>query len=110
MMPNQKTHDMEVLGRCGAAKFFKAATVLQTTYPADGSVALIANPGTEDQQVYTVCLAANPAPMREGHVYLKDWGGNEGVPEALVAAGLVELTGMTWPTGYVEAKEARLLA
>lgn len=100
---------LEVLGRCGPTVFFKAATVLKTTYPADGSIALISNPGTEDQQVYTVCLAADPAPLKPNHVYLKDWSENEGVPEALEAAGLVELTGAHWPTGLVAAKEARLL-
>ena len=103
-------HNLEVLGVCGPTVFFKTATVLKTTYPADGSTALIANPGTEDMQVYTVCLAHDPAPIKKGYVYLKDWSENEGVPEALVDAGLVELTGAHWPTGFCSAKEARLLA
>ena len=100
---------LEVLGICGPAKFFKTAAVRITTYPADGAIALIANPGTEDQQTYTVCLVDSNAPIKPGHVWLKGWGANEGAPEALVDAGLVKLTGNKWPTGYVEAQEAELL-
>lgn len=99
----------KILGECGPAKYFKAATVMMTHYPHDGSIALVANGGAPDQQVYTVCLWEPPAPIREGHVWLRNWGGAEGAPEALVEAGLVKLTGMTWPTGFVEAQEAELI-
>ncbi len=99
----------EVVGHCGPAKFFKSATVTATRYPADNTICLVANVGTEDQQVYTVCLAHDPAPTGKGIVWLKDWSENKGVPEALVEAGLVELTGAHWPTGHVYAKEAKLL-
>jgi len=101
--------ELKILGRCGGAKYFKPATVLMTVYPHDDSTALISSPGTPDQQTYTVCLWEPPAPLREGHVWLKGWSENQGVPEALEAAGLVELTGETWPTGFVEAQEAKLL-
>lgn len=83
--------------------------MLITEYPHDGSTALISSPGTPDQQTYTVCLWEPPAPLRPGHVWLKGWGENEGAPEALEEAGLVELTGETWPTGYVEAQEGKLV-
>ena len=54
----------------------------------------------------TVWVPDEPA---EGCVWLKGWEENEGIPEALVAAGVVRLTGRTCNTGYVEAVEARLL-
>jgi len=54
----------------------------------------------------TVCL---DEPAKEGHVFLKGWSENEGVPEALVKAGVVKLTGRTVQTGYCEVVEARLL-
>ena len=101
--------ELETLGQCGPAKFFKAAKVLISHYPVDGSTALIANLGTPDKQVYTVCLGDNPAPLKSDHVWLKDWGANEGVPEALEKAGLVKLTGLDWPAGSVTAKEAKLI-
>ena len=103
------SNEPRIVGMCGPAKHFKAATVFHSKYPADGSICLVSDVGTENQQVYTVCLAADPAPLIPGNVWLKDWSENEGVPEALVEAGIVELTGVTWPAGYVYAKEARLL-
>lgn len=42
-------------------------------------------------------------------VFLKGWSENEGLPEALVRAGVVELTGREIRTGYCKAVEARLL-
>ena len=103
------SNELQLVGMCGPAEYFKAATVFKTIYPADGTTCLVSGRGTEDQQVYTVCLAHDPAPTGKDIVWLKDWSENEGVPEALVKAGIVELTGAHWPTGYVSAKEARLL-
>ena len=60
----------------------------------------------EPQFTATVALDELPA---EGCVFLKGWSENEGIPEALVKAGVVELTGRTFPTGYCEAIEAKLL-
>ncbi len=60
----------------------------------------------EPQFTATVALDELPA---EGCVFLKGWSENEGIPEALVKAGIVELTGRTVPTGYCEAIEAKML-
>ena len=60
----------------------------------------------EPQFTATVALDETPP---DGHVFLKGWSENEGIPEALVKAGVVELTGRTIPTGYCEAVEAKLL-
>lgn len=99
-----------MIGRCGPARLFKTATVQATRYPYDNSIALVSDPGTENQQVYTVCMGHDPdCPNLEGHVWLKGWAENDGAPEALAEAGLVELTGKTWPTGFVEAQQAKLL-
>ena len=49
------------------------------------------------------------AKLDPDHVLLKGWSENEGIPEALEAVGVVELTGRTVPTGHVHAVEARLL-
>ncbi len=99
------------LGYCGPAVICKGGMVEITKYPADDSIALVVNPGTEDAETYSVCLAGEyPPPIKEGHVWLKGWSENKGVPAALEAAKLIELTGNTWTTGYVEAQEARLIA
>jgi hypothetical protein len=49
------------------------------------------------------------AELADDHVLLKGWSENEGVPEALVKAGIVELTGRQVPTGHCFAEEAKLL-
>ena len=55
----------------------------------------------------TVWLAEPPAP---GCVWIKDWSENSGVLDSLEKLNLVERTGRTHPTGWVEAVEVRLLA
>ena len=48
-------------------------------------------------------------PLGENEIFIKNWSENEGVLEALVKAGIVEDTGQTVPTGFVEANVCRLL-
>jgi len=73
---------------------------------ADGSAALrVVSLHGEPIAVATVCL---DEPARDGHVWLKGWSENEGLPEALEVNGVVKRTGRTYPTGYVEAEEAVL--
>ena len=54
----------------------------------------------------TVAIDEVPPP---GHVFLKNWSENEGIVEALIVAGIVELTGRTVKTGFCEALEAKVL-
>lgn len=54
----------------------------------------------------TVMLDEKPS---EGCIFLKGWSENEGIPECLVKAGIVELTGRKVKTGFCEAIEAKLL-
>ena len=52
----------------------------------------------------------NPTtPIPEGHVAVKTWSENAGIPEALVAARIVEDTGRRIPCGYTSAALCRLL-
>jgi hypothetical protein len=46
--------------------------------------------------------------QEEGHVFLKGWSENEGIPEALEAAGIVKRTGLKLRTGFAEAEDAVL--
>ena len=48
-------------------------------------------------------------PPRKGHVWLKGWSENEGIPQALADAGIVKLTGTHAYTGHASADEACLL-
>lgn len=73
---------------------------------SNGSTAIRASQNGEPMFVATVALDELPP---KGHVFLKGWSENEGVPQALEKAGIVKLTGRKIPTGYVEAEEAELL-
>ncbi len=58
---------------------------------------------------YTATVNLEDYPLPKGEAWLKNWGGQEGTPEALQAAGAVRLTGRTQETGWVEAQHAELL-
>lgn len=73
----------------------------------DGSTA-IQGKSLLGEPIFTATVALDEKP-KEGHVFLKGWSENEGVPDALVKAGIVQLTGRKIPTGYCEALEAKLL-
>lgn len=54
----------------------------------------------EDMTVATVNMPG--IFLRSEEVMIKDWSENEGVLEALQKAGVVEPTGLTYPSGFVE--------
>jgi len=70
--------------------------------PAIQAISLMGEP------MFTATVALDEKPA-EGCVFLKGWSENEGVPDALVKAGIVEFTGRKVKTGYCEAIEAKLL-
>lgn len=75
---------------------------LQVSRYAMGGTALLIQRGYERVATVTVNL-----PPSEGCVWVKTW--SEGIFEEMVARGLLEETGRTMPTGYVAAREARLI-
>ena len=80
-------------------------------YLEDGttSITLMNAQTGEREHVATVCLAGSGSPETpSGHVWLKGWSENEGVPEALAKSGFVELTDVTAPAGFSEALLAKL--
>ncbi len=88
-------------------KYSDERVVLSFEHYGDHSTAIrLVSLDYEPIAVATVALDEKPP---AGHVFLKGWSENEGIPDALVKAGIVELTGRTIPTGYCEAQEAKLL-
>jgi len=87
-------------------KYCKGTVELAFAKYGDGSTAIQAFQGGEPMFVATVALDEQPP---TNHVFLKGWSENEGIPQALEKAGIVQLTGRKIPTGYVEAQEAKLL-
>ena len=89
------------------AKYVNETVLLDFGKYGDGSTAIqVISLDGEPIAKATVCLDIKPP---EGFVFLKGWSENEGIPEALVKAKVVELTGRMIPTGYCEAQEAKLL-
>ncbi len=85
--------------RGGAVKF---------SYYAGGDTALLVVDDQGDTvYVASVNLPGHDTPDRH-HVWLKGWSENEGVPQALEAAGVVTLLPVFQPTGFVTAQLARL--
>ena len=72
----------------------------------NGSIAIQGFSFGEPEFTATVALDEVPP---DNHVFLKGWSENEGLPAALVNAGIVKLTGRTIPTGFCEALEAEML-
>lgn len=73
----------------------------------NGSPAITAT-SLDGEPMFTATVALDEKPA-DGCVFLKGWSENEGIPEALVKAGVVELTGGGVETGYCLAIEAKLL-
>ena len=75
----------------------------------NGTPAIRALSALNGDLVMTLTVAIEGVIPDEGCVLLKDWSENEGVVGCLVKEGIVELTGRQFSTGYVFAKEAKLL-
>ena len=79
-----------------------------STYTNGRIALLLCEPGFRGSELKaTVNIPEEDVP--EGHVLLKGWSENEGLVQALVKAGIVELTGRQVPTGFCVAEEAKLL-
>lgn len=70
------------------------------------AIQILKNGGLECVATVNLWDGVEPNP---GCVFLKGWSENEGLPESMVAAGLVEPTGRVEPTGFVEAGEYRMI-
>jgi hypothetical protein len=97
--------------RVGPATYMQGGYIRFGRY-ASGEIAMeIRDESNESQCVATVSLVPYGGPHPgEYAVGLKGWSENEGVPQALVAAGIVRLTGRRHPAGFAQAEHAELTA
>ncbi len=78
-------------------------------YASSGEHAIVLRTADGEPLATATVALWPPCPMADRtQVWLKDWGGNEGLPEALEAAGVLKLNGITHPTGYALARLADL--
>ena len=79
--------------------------VLQGKYMQNGALALMLEQEGQPLAAVSVNLAEQPA---EGCIWVKNYGENEGVQEAMIAAGVIELTGRSKRAGFIVCDEARI--
>ena len=70
----------------------------------DGSPALfIYDPKTKQRvMMATIVIVEGMWSLEENQVFLKDYSENEGLLEAMRRAGLIEITGMAFTSGFVD--------
>ena len=108
-MQNSPDRDNKLPLRVGAARWTTPGIIRFTRYQSGETAIEILNHDGEQQLVATVALVPYGAPHPgEYGLWLKGWSENEGVPEALVQAGIVTLTGRKHRSSYVEALHAEL--
>jgi hypothetical protein len=100
---------VSIIGKVGPFKYWYGGDVEIGKYLADDSIALRITDNGMPVATATVCLVKSGVPVEAGKVWLKGWGENEGIPEALEKAGIVKLTGKAFTVGYGKALEADLL-
>jgi len=89
------------------SKYTNEDVILTFGLYSNGTTAIMGK-SLNHEPLFTATVALDKKPF-EGCVFLKGWSENEGVPESLVKAGVVELTGRTIDCGYCKAQEAKLL-
>lgn len=75
----------------------------------NGTPAIRALSALDGQLVSILTVSVEGVIPDKGCILLKDWSENEGIADCLVKEGIVELTGRQFSTGFVFAKEAKLL-
>lgn len=102
-------HEPSELVPIGRTTYLPAGFVRFDVYQSNEIAIELLDSTFERMGVATVALihqgAPHPGPFG---VWLKDWSENHGVPEALVVAGLVKLSGEVFPTEHVRARHAEL--
>ena len=63
----------------------------------------------EGEPVATATVNQPDFNLKPNQVLIKDYAENEGIPAALVNAGIIEDTGKTVPVGHARARLCRLL-
>jgi hypothetical protein len=85
----------------GRTKWSKTETDLRAGRYANGSLALYTIDGEGEVALKLTVNLEGVAPVPpEGHVWLKGWSENKGVPQAVETAGIAELTGLRFKVNH----------
>lgn len=91
------------------AKYVKGQAMLRFGQYSNGRIAMSLFDPVTYEPLATATVNLPEEQLAAGHVFLKGWSENEGLPQALEKAGVVKLTGNQVHTGFVAADEAQLL-
>ena len=95
--------------KVGKSTHSNGGTVELAFYHHGGSALIVVDDESLPEYTASVNMIETiPEPLPYDEVWLKTWSENEGVPEALVAAGVVELTGDFAQAGHSTVVKARL--
>jgi len=83
--------------------------VEQRTY-TNGRTALVLVDTKDREEVAIATVNLPEAPLKAGEVFIKDYSENEGMLAALEKAGIVQATGETVRSGFVEVRVAKVLS
>jgi len=95
----------KTLLKVGPATYSKAGTVSIGFYQC-GAVALVIESNSGIEAKATVNMPE--VDLQKDQIILKNWSENTGIPEALVKAGLVEITSEAVSNGFVAAPIATM--
>lgn len=85
----------------------KNCSIVKTKYTNNYNTALgILNDNNELELLLTANLEFQ---LPENKVLLKDYGENKGIVQELLEANIIKLTGVKYPSGFVELIEAEVL-
>lgn len=86
------------------------ALLIKTEYKDGGTALILRDPLTDEMlSVATVNLPSHKCKLMEGQVFIKNWSENEGMLEALQAAGVIGPVLEEVPTGFVKAQRVQVL-
>ncbi|HTU17854.1 MAG TPA: DUF4313 domain-containing protein, partial [Gemmataceae bacterium] len=84
--------------------------VIEQRAYGNGRTALVLVDAKDREEVAVATVNLPEAPLKPGEVFIKDYSENEGMLAALEKAGIVQVTGETVRSGFVEVPVAKVLS
>ncbi len=90
-------------------KFKDWDCVIQSQHYRNNRIALSLVDATDGERIATATVNIPEMPLEDGEIFVKDYSENEGMLDALVAAGICQPTGKFVENGLVKIPVCKLL-